>query len=364
MKKIGIVIGIFVAVIFLGILVIRVKKVDTDVTKNKTKVGVLLNGTKDDHSWSQSHYEALEKTAQTLNLDMHYEESVPLDDNCTRILEKFAEEGCQIVIANSFGYGEWVLEASKKHPEIHYFHATGIENAPNLSTYFGRIYQIRYLCGIVAGLQTQTNEIGYVAAFPISEVNRGINAFTRGVKSVNPDANVYVQWSNSWEEDETTEQAARELIKDHNIDVFSMHSDSLKVCDVAKEEGIWVIGYNMDNEELYQDIWLTSAVWNWESFYEPRIMECLQGKFQSKHYWEGIRSGVVELSPLSDNVNPKAVEIVEEEKEKFKNGTFDVFYGPVTDRDGKLRIEEGESMTDETMLDAFDWYVEGVILNE
>ena len=364
MKKIGIIAGIFIVAIVIGIYLIRVNKVDTDVTKNETKVGVILNGSREDRSWGQSHYEALEATAKKLNLDITYMECVSENENSAEAFEKLAGEGCKIIIANSFGFGEWELQAAEKHPEICYFHATGTQTADNMSTYFGRIYQIRYLCGIVAGLQTETGEIGYVAAFPISEVNRGINAFTLGVRRVNPEAKVYVQWSNSWIEDEPTEAAARALLDSHNIDVFAMHTDSLKVLEVAEKEGIWSIGYNMDNSDLFPNTWLTAAVWNWGSFYEPRILECLQGKFQGKDYWEGINSGMVELAPLSSNVNPEALQAVEEERERFRKGTFDVFYGPVRDTEGNLRIAEGESMTDYNMLNHFDWYVEGVVINE
>lgn len=360
MKRIGIVAGILIFAIVVGIFVIRVQETDTDVTKQKTKVGMILNGTVQDHSWSQSHYEAMKKTAQKLNLDVQYRENVPDDERCESVLEELVNSGCEIIIGNSFNYGEWELKIAADHPEIHFYHASGVEESSNLATYFGRIYQIRYLCGIVAGLQTRTNEIGYVAAFPLSEVNRGINAFTLGVRSVNPDAVVWVEWSNTWGEDEPTEQAARKLLGAHDIDVVAMHTDSLKVLEVADELGVWSIGYHMDNSELFPDTWLTAAVWNWEDFYEPRILECLQGKFRGIHYWEGMESGVVALAPLSPNVSPQAGPAIEAEKKKFESGTFDVFYGPVKDQDKTVRVGEGESMTDEAMLNGFDWFVEGV----
>lgn len=364
MKKIGIIAGILILAIMTGIFVIRVQDVDTNITKNRTKVGMILNGNMLDHSWGQSHYEALEKTAEKLNLEVQYRENVPYDERCEDVLQELIDSGCEIIIANSYDYGEWELKMANTYPTVHFYHATGVKESNNLATYFGRIYQIRYLCGIVAGMQTETNEIGYVAAFPISEVNRGINAFTLGVRSVNPQACVYVEWSNTWVDDEATEQATKKLLASHNIDVLTMHTDSLKVLETADAAGVWSIGYNMDNYALFPDTWLTAAVWNWENFYEPRILECLQGKFQGKHYWEGINSGVVSLSPLSSNVKSGIAQVIEEEKLKFEKGTFDVFYGPVKDQDGTLRIGEGESMTDKAMLNEFDWYVEGVVFNE
>ena len=127
-----------------------------------------------------------------------YKENVPYDQSCAETMEGMIEDGCQVIICNSFDYGDWIVQVAEKHPDVVFLHATGTEIGDNITTYFGRIYQMRYLSGIVAGMQTETDHIGYVAAFPISEVNRGINAFTIGVKSVNPDATVHVIWSESW----------------------------------------------------------------------------------------------------------------------------------------------------------------------
>ena len=331
---------------------------------NTTKIGVIMNGKKDDGSWGQSHYEGIESCKTALNLDVTYMENVPTDDGCADAIHALIDSGCEIIIFNSISFEEWVLTAAKEHPDIYFYHATGVENRKNVSTYFGRIYQVRYLSGIVAGLQTKTNEIGYVAAFPISEVNRGINAFTLGVKAVNKDAVVYVKWCNTWTDDEITENATRELLEEHNIDVITMHTDSLKPLEVAEEAGVWSIGYNMDNSARFPNTFLTAAVWNWEEYYEPRILECLQGKFQGKHYWEGIETGVVSLSPFTANVEDGIEEIVSKEQERFYGGMFDVFYGPIRDNEGKIRIDEGESMSDYSMLNEFDWYVEGVVLDE
>ena len=364
MKKVISVTVVVLLIAVAGIFLINGKKEDTDVTKEKTKVGFVLIGTCDDGSYSQSHYEGMQKTAQKLNLDVIYRECVPTDAQSKEVMEKLIEEGCEIIICSSYDYGEEIQEVAKAHPDIYFFHATGITQGKNLATYFGRIYQFRYLSGIVAGLQTETNEIGYVAAFPISEVNRGINAFTLGVKSVNPDAVVYVEWCNSWTDDAATRVAAETLFDAHDIDVVAMHTDSLRVLELAEERGIWSIGYNLDNSEKFPNTYLTAPVWQWENYYEPYILKCLQGKFKGNNYWEGANTGVVGLAPLTSNVKAGAVQLVEEKKEQFESGTVDVFYGPIRDNEGNLRVAEGESMSDEVMLNSFDWYVEGVVVHE
>jgi len=249
---------------------------------------------------------------------------------------------------------------AKEYPDICFLHAAGVETAENLSTYFGRMYQMRYLSGIVAGLQTENNCIGYVAAFPISEVNRGINAFTLGVRSVNPEAVVYVEWCNTWTDDKQAAEATRNLLLKHDIDVLTMHTDSLRPLEIAEEEGIWSIGYNVDNSKKCNDTFLTAPVWNWEKFYIPRIKEYQQGKITGKNYWEGAETGLISLAPLTSHVKDGIAEVVKEKMKQISNGTFDVFYGPIYDNKGVLRIPEGESMSDEAMLNEFDWYVEGV----
>ena len=363
MRRIFITAGIIIAAIIAGIFVINIYEADTEVTRQTTKVGVILNGSIDDHSWSQSHYEALEQTAQQLNLSVLYEENVKAED-IPQIIERFVEADCKVIIANSFEFGEYIYQAAEEYPEIYFMHATGVGEDKNLSTYFGRMYQIRYLSGIVAGLQTDTNEIGYVAAFPISEVNRGINAFALGVRSVNPDAKVYVSWTNSWNDDDATFAATGKLLDSHNIDVLAMHTDSLAALEIAEERGVMSIGYNVDNSKEYPNSYLTAAVWDWENFYTPHILKCLQGKFEGNHYWEGIETGTVSLAPFTDKVKAGTKESVVREMERISSGTYDVFYGPIYDNQGQLRVEEGESMTDNAMLNEFDWYVEGVINEE
>lgn len=364
MKKILTTILIFACAIVVGLFWIRVNQQDTDITKTQTKVGFILNGTVNDHSWGESHYNGMEKSALELNLDVTYKENVPEDESSIAVMEELVAAGCKIIICNSFGYGTWELECAEKHPDVSFFHATGVEEADNLATYFGRIYQMRYLSGIVAGMQTETNEIGYVAAMPIAEVNRGINAFALGVRLVNPEATVYVKWSNSWTGETENGVATQELIGEHNIDVLAIHTDAMSPLEIADKNKIWTIGYNVDNSQRFPNTYLTAPVWNWEQFYEPRILECLQGKFRGIHYWEGVETGIVDLAPFTQNVKQGTAEKVEQERERLMNGTFDVFYGPITDNEGNIRIKEGQSMTDSAMLNDFFWYVEGVVADE
>lgn len=363
MKKIIVIAIIVIVGMLAGILLINANNQSENKNNQSVKVGLIMISEKNDGSWSQSHYEALLKIEHRLNIELVYRENIPEGEICSSVIEELIDEGCEIIVCGSFGYGEYALKAAKEHPEVYFLHATGVEQDKNLATYFGRIYQMRYLSGIVAGLQTESNSIGYVAAFPISEVNRGLNAFTLGVRSVNPNAKVYVNFCNSWNSDEAARASSELLYKEHSdIDVFAMHTNSMAVCEFAEEHNVWSIGYNIDNYKKFPNTYLTAPVWRWENYYESLIQECMQGKFQSDHYWAGIETGVVDLAPLSCNVKEGISEVVKEEREHLENFDYDVFFGPITDAEGNIRIAEGECMTDDKMLNAFDWYVDGVVI--
>ena len=355
MKKV-----IITAVVILVVLICGIFYISNRQEKNEQwKVGVILNGTKDDQNWTQSHYEGLEETAKELNLEMIYHESVPETEECFKLMEEMVSSGCKIIICNSFNYGKYALEMAEKYPEISFFHASGVEEAANLSTYFGRMYQARYLTGIIAGLKTETNSIGYVAAMPNSEVNRGINAFTLGVKSVNPEATVYVSWTDSWNSGEKETAAAKALINDKNADLITYHQNQHYSAIAADDAGVYSIGYNAAFEGLSEK-YLTAAVWNWDSLYFQIIREFVQGQPNTvEHRWFDINSGAVELSEMSPLITEEIKNVVEAEKIRLCT-TEDVFSGVIYDNEGGLRCSEGETLSDGTLLTGMDWYVDGV----
>lgn len=363
MKKIIITGFIFIILIFSGMFLLSRRD---DVQEEIIKIGFVLNGKTDDRSWGQSHYNGMEKCKETYaQLEVIYRECVPEDEASVGVMEELIAEGCNIIICNSYGYGDYELEVAKRHPEIIFYHATGVRESTNLATYFGRMYQMRFLSGIVAGLQTQSGQIGYVAAFDIAEVDRGINAFTLGVRTVNPNAKVYVSWSGSWVGEEENRAATERLLSDHSaIDVLAMHMDALSPLEIADERGIWSIGYNIDNAQEYPDSFLTAPIWKWEYFYSPRISEYIKGNFVSKHYWEGVETGIVGLAPFTKNVKEGIAEEVLKWQERLAAGTYDVFYGPIRDNNGEIRVEENLSMSDDYMLNELTWFVEGVVVNE
>ncbi len=357
--------GFILVAIVVGLFLIRDRKIDTDVTVKTTKVGLILIGDRNDASYNQAHYDAIMSIKDELNLEILCRDHVPEDESCRAVIGELTEEGCRIIIGASFGYGPYIREMAQEHPDVCFLHATGTEKMTNMASYMGRMYQARYLAGIVAGKRTESGKIGYVAAFPYSEVIRGLNAFTRGVKSVAPDAEVHVCYCESWGDDAAAEAATVKLLNAQSqIDVLTVHTDSLKPLLIADEKGIRSIGYNMDNAGKYPDTYLTACVWHWDTYYRKKILSVLQGKFYGENEWIGMEDGIVGLAELTGNVAPGTKEAVDEAKERFASRSFDVFYGPVMDNEGRLRVPEGESMSDDEMLNRFDWYVEGVIVEE
>jgi basic membrane protein A len=229
-----------------------------------------------------------------------------------------------------------------------------------MGTYFGKIYQARYLSGIAAGMKTETNKIGYVAAFPIPEVIRGINAFTLGVRSVNPDATVSVVWTNTWYDPGTEKQAALGLL-DMGADVIAQHQDTPGPMQAAEERGAWGISYNSDMTRFAPNAIMTGPVWNWGPYYVKTVKAVMDGTWTSSQYWGPMSDGIVDLAPYNEKVmTPEMIEAVEAAKAKVLAGELDIFTGPIKDQSGQVKVPEGTSMTDEEKL-GFNWFVEGVI---
>ncbi len=324
-------------------------------------VGVVLNSSMHDGGWSESHYRAFETARRNFPISVLYAENVVSDSSSEPIFRQLIQRGAKVVFATSYGYGPTVMKLSRQYPDVRFYQAAGERASENVATYFGRIYQMRYLAGIVAGKQTKTGDIGYVASFPICEVRRGVNAFALGVRSVNPRARVHLYWTHDWSNYQVEKRIAQDMVKKYPVDVLAYHQDTRAVADFAEAHGIWSIGYDMDLSKLYPQRYLTSVVWNWEPFYRKVFREYLQGKSDMKAYWYGDDYGIVDLAQLSSNVVAGTAQEVDRRRRKIKDGTWDVFYGPIRDNHGRTRVRDGESLSDEYLLNRMDWLVEGVV---
>jgi basic membrane protein A len=228
-----------------------------------------------------------------------------------------------------------------------------------MGNYFGRVYQSRYLTGIVAGSMTKSNILGYVAAFPIPEVIRGINAFTLGVRSVNPKAQVRVVWTKTWYDPATEKEAGKSLL-DVGADVIAQHQDSPGPQEAAQDKGVFSVGYHTDMSKFAPKAHLTAAIWNWTPMYKQIVDEVRKGTWKSGAIWPGMKEGVVDLAPFGTMVPKEVQDKVVAKKQELQKGNDDIFAGPIKDQSGKEQIPAGKKATDEALLN-MKYFVEGVV---
>jgi basic membrane protein A len=312
-----------------------------------------------DLGWTWAHDQARQQMEADLGIETAYIEMVPEGPEGERVIRDFAMKGYDLIFTTSFGYMDPTITVAEEFPDIQFVHISGFKSAPNASNVFGRMYQPRYLSGLVAGAATESNIIGYVAAFPIPEVIRGINAFTRGVREVNPSAEVRVVWTNTWFGPPEEKEAADALLA-AGADIIAQHQDTTEPQKAAADAGALSIGYDSDMAQFVGDTVLTSPIWNWGVKYVEIAEQVMAGTYDgSESYWGGMSEGVVALAPLSDRVSTDTAALVDEKSAAIVSGDWDVFCGPVVGANGSLVVAEGDCLDDGSML-GMDYWVEGV----
>ena len=327
------------------------------------KAAFLYNGPVGDLGYTYAHDQGRLALQEAIpGIETVYLENVPeVQADSERALRGFCEEGANVVVATSFGYGPAVLAVAPQFPDVQFLHISGYQVAENVSTGFGKIEEPRYVSGLIAGSMAETGQIGYVAAVPIPEVIRGINAFTLGAQAANPDVTVQVVWTNTWY-DPQAESAAAQALVDGGAEVIAQHQNTPGPQQVAEAAGIYSVGYNVDMSQFAPEAVLTSAIWNWGAYYIWAVQEILAGNWSSNQYWGSWSDGVVDLAPIADFVPEDVRTEAESLAEEFRSGAMgvtDVFTGPIMNQDGAEGVAEGASMTDEEILN-MNWFVQGV----
>ncbi len=332
--------------------------VETDLP---VKAAYVYIGPPGDLGWTYEHDRGRKMLEDKLGdkVETTYIEDVPEGPDAKRVIRQYAQEGWDIIFTTSFGYVDPTLEVAEEFPDVLFEHCSGYKTRENMATYFGRIYQPRYLSGIVAGEMTDSNIIGYVAAFPIPEVIRGINAFTLGVRSVNSDAEVRVVWTNTWY-DPVKEREAAEALLDEGADIITQHQDTTEPQKAAAERDALSIGYDSDMRQFVGDTVLTSPQWNWGTYYVDTVQDVINGTWDSHQFWGGLETGVVKLAEMSSLVPDDVREQVNSERERITGTDWDVFCGPINNQEGDEAVADGECMSDGDML-SMNWFVEGVV---
>ncbi len=323
------------------------------------KVGFVYVGPVGDGGWTYMHDAGRQEMEKAYpGMETFFVESVPEGPDSVRVMETFIQNGAKLIFATSFGYMDFVQDVAAKNPDVIFMHCSGYKSAKNVGNYFGRMYQARYLSGLVAGMMSKSNIIGYVAANPIPEVIRGINAFTLGAQKTNPNVKVKVVWLFSWFDPAKEKEATLALI-DAGADVIAMHADSGAAPQAAEEAGVYVVGYNNDMSRYAPTKHLTAPIWNWGLVYKLIAGQVIDGTWKSSNIWWGLKEGLVALAPFGSAVPADAVALVEVEKAKIIEGNWDVFSGPIMNQMGEVVVKDGESMSDGDML-GMNWFVLGV----
>jgi basic membrane protein A len=338
------------------------------IAKEDIKIGVIhIGNPADGAGYTYAHDQGIVAMQQELGLadDQIIRKNNVNDQDAVAIktaIEECIEEGANVIFGTSWGYMVPMKEMAEEYPEVIFSHCSGYENnGKNLNNYFGRIYQARYLSGIAAGLKTQTDKIGFVAAMgkDNSEVTGGINAFAMGVESVNPDAKIYVKVTNTWF-DPTLEQQAAEALLDMGCDVIGQHADTTAPQLAAEARGAWGCGYNSDMTKDAPKAHLTAPVWKWGAYYTAAVKAVIDGTWTAENYFGGMAEGLIDISPLSENCAEGTAEKIEEAKTKILEG-FKVFEGDIFDNEGNQICKEGEFISDADITGNMNWYYRNVV---
>ncbi len=293
------------------------------------------------------------------NVQTAVTENVPEGGESERVINQYARRGYNLIFATSFGYMDPTIQVAKKFPDTVFMHCSGFKTAPNVGTYFGRMYQAKYLAGLIAGHMAKTNILGYVAPHPIPEVIRHVNAYALGVREIRPNAKIHVVFTNSWY-DPAKEREAAESLLDIGSDIMSHGQDSPATIQAAAKRGKFVFGYDSDMTKFSPKYHLTAPMWNWGILYVAIAKAVRAGTWKNDQIWPGMESGVATLAPFNKAIPKKVVDLIKKKRNAIETGKLKVFRGPVKDQGGKVMIPAGRSAADPEML-SMSYFIEGVV---
>ncbi|WP_416545961.1 BMP family ABC transporter substrate-binding protein [Limnohabitans sp. DCL3] len=311
--------------------------------------------------WTRQHDEGRKLVEKALGdqVKTTFVADVPEGADAERVIRDLAQQGHQIIFTPSFGYMEPTLKVAKDFPNIKFESVTGFKTAPNVAASNARYYEGRYLAGIAAGRMTKSHVAGYVAGFPIPEVLQGINAFTLGMRSVNPQATVKVVWLNAWFDPPKEREAAMALFN-QDVDVIAFHTGSTAVMAAAQERGKMAVAYHSDMRRVAPDAQIIAVTHQWGDYYMARVKAVLAGQWKSGSVWGGVKDGMIRVGDFGPKV-PKAVqdEILTQQK-AVGTGRLQPFAGPILDNEGKPVLPAGQTLSDAQILN-MNYLVQGVV---
>ena len=350
------------------------------------KVGFIYVGPVGDAGWTYAHDLGRLATMEALpEIETVIVESVSEAD-VEPFIDQLVADGVEVIFATSFGYGDGVLAAAERYPNVIFGHASGIQRAPNVMTYMADFYQVYYLNGLVAGALTESNKLGYIAAFPIPEIKRHINAFALGAREINPDATVEVRWLVNWFDPAGAKEATEALIAE-GADVFAFSEDTPTVIQTAGERGFPSYSHYAAMLDFSPDTVVSGQIANWEAIYIDFLSGVLDGTYTNEnladldYFWRlgegsvsaGAAPGMVINPVYEDRLDAHMLEHPEfgeisvhdlvfariDQMTKL-DPDYEPFTGPLSDRKGNVVYEDGQIATIGELL-GLQWAAANVV---
>ncbi|NBD21585.1 BMP family ABC transporter substrate-binding protein [Aquabacterium fontiphilum] len=287
-----------------------------------------------------------------------YVEKVPEGPEAERVIRDLVGQGNTLIFGTTFGYMEPMLKVAADNPNVKFEHATGYKTAANMRTYDSRTYEGAYMAGVIAGAMTKSNTLGVVGSIPIPEVIRNINSFTLGAQSVNPNIKTRVVWVNSWFDPPKEAEGAQSLLN-QGADVLFQNTDSAAVLQTAEKAGKYAFGWDSDMRLFGPKAHLGSAIINWGPYYVKATRDALEGTWSTGGVWWGVKEGAIDLVSISDAVPADIKAKVETIKAGLKEGTYNIWKGPIVGQDGKEVLAK-DVVADDKFLGGINFYVKGV----
>lgn len=336
-----------------------------DTGGDAPKVGFVYVSPLEGSAWTQSWDEARLALEEELGAETKYVEPIPENSEVVAAMENLIREGHEVIFATAFGYQPFVAQVARQNPDVS-FVVIGPwleeqERPDNVASVYGNLWEVRYATGVLAGLMTKTNKLGFVSAHSIPSVVAGINGFQQGVRSVNPDATTRVVLTNTWYDPPRAAQAAKSLAQ-RGVDIVAKHEDSIGPCLGAEEAGIKCIGSEADTSERTPETYLTGSVYDWSDYAIEKVQQHLDGTFEGDETNGDIKSGLVKLGSFGPDVPEDVRQKVEEVVEQLRSGELIVFKGPIKDNQGKQVLGPGEELVEPAdVYGAMTFFEEGVI---
>jgi len=324
-------------------------------------IGALHGGPINDAGYNQAMHESVMAIQESIPCVKIIEaENVPEEAGATSTMENMIQQGAQMIIATAFNHQYPALELSAKYPEVIFEHAGGWEMGPNFANFFGNPPDTWYLMGVAAGLMTESDQLGFVAAFPLGWTLTFINAFELGAQSVNPDAETTVAYTFAWGDAAKEADATNSLIN-QGADVVTMHVDSpATVISTAESRGVYSIGFqSLAAQQFAPENWISGTGYTLGDKLTWLASTVIDGTWEPIFLRCGIEDGCMAMAPFGPKVPQEVKDEVDRVRADIAAGNLVVFAGPIVDQEGTVKVADGEELSADAM-GSVDWFVEGV----